>query len=68
INHAINWHETMSCMIAAGVDALIECVPGKCLYKMAKFIEGDFDVYYLHTLSSLLSSGRSCSHAPAFKR
>lgn len=68
INHAINWHETMSCMIAGGVDAFIECGPGKSLYKMAKFIEGDFDVYYLHTLSSLLSSGRICSHAPALKR
>lgn len=68
INHPINWHETMSCMISSGVDAFIECGPGKSLYKMAKFIEGDFDVYYLQTLNNLLSSGRICSHADALKR
>lgn len=67
INHAINWHETMSYMISLGVDAFIECGPGKSLYKMAKFIDGDFDVYYLHTLNNLLSSGRICSHADALK-
>jgi [acyl-carrier-protein] S-malonyltransferase len=67
INCAINWHETMSRMIAYGVDAFIECGPGKSLYKMAKFIDGDFDVYYLHTINNLLSSGRICSHADALK-
>lgn len=65
INHTINWHQTMARMIGSGVDAFIECGPGRSLYKMAKFIDGDFEVYYLHTLNGLLSSERICSHADA---
>ena len=65
INHPIDWHETMKRMIGLGVDSFIECGPGRSIYRMAKFIEGDFRVYYLHTLNDLLASGRVCLHADA---
>jgi [acyl-carrier-protein] S-malonyltransferase len=65
INRNINWLETMNRMIEAGVDAFIECGPGKSLYRMAKFIEGDFEVYHLQNIRLLLASGRTCSSARA---
>ncbi len=60
INRNINWLETMNFMIGAGVDAFVECGPGKSLYRMAKFIDGNFDVYNLNNLHDLLDSGRIC--------
>jgi [acyl-carrier-protein] S-malonyltransferase len=65
INHPIDWHETMVMMIGAGVDSFIECGPGRSLYRMAKFVDGNFTVYYLHILNDLLASKRVCSHADA---
>ncbi|HOT43729.1 MAG TPA: ACP S-malonyltransferase [Spirochaetota bacterium] len=65
INRNINWLETMSVMIDAGVDVFVECGPGRSLQRMAKFIDGDFDVYNLQNLRLLLSSDRVCSSARA---
>ncbi len=65
INRNINWHETMNCMIEAGVDAFVECGPGKSLNRMSKFIDGNFEVYHLQNIRLLLASGRVCSSVRA---
>jgi [acyl-carrier-protein] S-malonyltransferase len=65
INRNINWLDTMSVMIDAGVDVFVECGPGRSLQRMAKFIDGDFEVFHLQNLRSLLSSDRICSSARA---
>jgi [acyl-carrier-protein] S-malonyltransferase len=51
----INWLNTMTRMIDAGVSAFIECGPGKSLYKISRFIEGNYLVYTSHTLSNFIS-------------
>lgn len=66
INRNINWLETMSVLIDAGVDAFIECGPGRSLQRMAKFMDGDFEVYHMQNLRLLLSSERVCQSARAF--
>jgi [acyl-carrier-protein] S-malonyltransferase len=65
INRNINWLATMNRMIADGVDSFVECGPGRSLHRMAKFIDGDFEVYHLLNLQELLASGRVCSSARA---
>jgi [acyl-carrier-protein] S-malonyltransferase len=53
----INWLNTMTRMIEAGIDTFIECGPGKSLYKISKFIDGMFEVYTVHTLKNLIAAG-----------
>jgi [acyl-carrier-protein] S-malonyltransferase len=52
----INWLDTMTSMINSGVDTFIECGPGMSLYKMARFIEGEFSVYTADTIQELIGS------------
>lgn len=52
----INWLDTMTSLINSGVDTFIECGPGKSLYKMARFIEGEFTVYTASTIRELIGS------------
>jgi len=61
----INWLAAMERMVAARVDAFVECGPGKSLYRISQFIEGGFSVYHLAMLQELLASDRVCSHADA---
>ena len=61
----INWLAAMERMVAARVDAFVECGPGKSLYRISQFIEGGFSVYHLALLHELLASDRVCSHADA---
>lgn len=65
INCNISWLDTMDRMIGAGVDAFVECGPGKSLHRMAQFMEGDFTVYHLQNIKQLLESDRTCSAARA---
>jgi [acyl-carrier-protein] S-malonyltransferase len=52
----INWMNTMTGMIDAGVSTFIECGPGKSLYKISRFIEGSYEVYTAHTLNNYISA------------
>lgn len=44
LNHEINWMNTMEKMIGLKVTRFIECGAGISLYKIGKFIEGDFRI------------------------
>jgi [acyl-carrier-protein] S-malonyltransferase len=52
----INWLNTMARMIDSGVEMFIECGPGKSLYKMAQFMDGNFKVYPVTTIKDLIVS------------
>ncbi len=65
INRNINWLATMNRMVAAGVGAFVECGPGKSLHRMAKFIDGDYEMYHIQNLQDLLASDRVCQPARA---
>ena len=68
IHRNINWLNTMTRLIGAGVGAFIECGPGKSLYKMAKFIDGAFTVYPADALRELIRSDRVLTGVPATTR
>lgn len=61
----INWLNTMTRMIEAGVDTFIECGPGKSLYEISKFIDGMFEVYTAHTLKNLIVADMIPGQLPA---
>ncbi len=67
INRNINWLATMNRMISAGVDAFVESGPGKSLHRMATFIDGDYEVYYLQNLQDLLASDKVCRTARSIR-
>ena len=54
IYYPINWYASMTNMIAEGMSCFVECGAGNSLYKIARFIDGDFKVYPINRISKLL--------------
>ncbi len=54
LNSEINWLMTMQKMLELNVSRFVECGAGTNLYKIGKFIKGDFMVYPLGSLDRLL--------------
>ncbi|MFH1321472.1 MAG: hypothetical protein ABII90_12585 [Bacteroidota bacterium] len=55
LNTGINWLNTMLKMIDLNVNIFIECGAGKTLYKIGKFIEGDFKIYSINKLDEFIN-------------
>jgi malonyl CoA-acyl carrier protein transacylase len=55
LDSEINWYETMKRMIQLKMDVLIECGAGRSLYKIGRFIEGDFSIIPLNKLKKYLA-------------
>lgn len=56
INSSINWHKTICKMLDLNIKTFVECGAGKTLYKIAKFIDGDFKIYPINRLKKFLSN------------
>ncbi len=56
LDSEINWYRTMQTMIEMGIQTFIECGAGKSLYKMGKFIEGDFSIFSINKLPGYLNA------------
>jgi len=56
LDSEINWYLTMQTMIELGIQTFIECGAGKSLYKIGKFIEGDFSILPINKLPGYLNS------------
>lgn len=39
LTHRVRWHESMQCLIAEGVDTMVEVAPGKVLSNIIRFIK-----------------------------
>ena len=52
----INWMKTMQLMVDAGITRFVECGPGKSLTTMGRFIEGNFRIYNMSSISKLFGS------------
>lgn len=55
LDSEINWHLTMKAMIEQGIKTFIECGAGKSLYKIGKFIDGDFNIISMNKLATYLN-------------
>jgi len=51
--HGFDWYKTFLFLQKNGVDTFIECGAGESLYKIGKFIEGDFKIYNLKKIQQL---------------
>ena len=51
--HGFDWYKTFMFLQQNGVDTFIECGAGESLYKIGKFIEGDFKIYNLKKIQQL---------------
>lgn len=54
IHSKIHWYKTFCFMLDKDVKTFIECGAGKTLYKISRFIDGDFKVYPITKLSSII--------------
>jgi [acyl-carrier-protein] S-malonyltransferase len=54
VRHTQNWMNTFTAMVDQGSKNIIECGPGDSLTKIAKFISGDFKMYNLKKMESIL--------------
>ena len=54
INTEINWLKTMEKMLELNVGSFVECGAGTSLYKIGKFIKGDFKIYSVSSLDRFL--------------
>jgi [acyl-carrier-protein] S-malonyltransferase len=54
LDSEINWFKTMKTMLQLRIHSFIECGAGRSLYKIGKFIEGDFTIIPLNKLSGYL--------------
>lgn len=59
INTKVNWMKSMAGMINSGTTTFLECGAGKSLYKIGKFIEGDFKVYPISKLDKFIEFRKS---------
>jgi malonyl CoA-acyl carrier protein transacylase len=50
----LNWHSTMNKMISIGIKNYFECGLGKSLFKIARFIDGDFKIHTLKNIDNIL--------------
>jgi [acyl-carrier-protein] S-malonyltransferase len=46
----LNWMKTFTALITEGPSTIIECGPGKNLSRIARFIEGNFEMYSIATI------------------
>lgn len=51
--HGFDWYKTFMFLQQNGVDTFIECGAGESLYKIGKFIEGDFKIFNLKKIQQL---------------
>jgi len=51
--HGFDWYKTFLFLQKNGVDTFIECGAGESLYKIGKFIDGDFKIYNLKKIQQL---------------
>ena len=54
LNTQINWLKAMERMLELGVNRFVECGAGNSLYKIGKFIKGDFKIYNFNSWSHVL--------------
>ena len=54
IHSKINWYKTFRFMLDEDVTTFIECGAGKTLYKISRFIDGDFKVYPITKIQSIM--------------
>jgi [acyl-carrier-protein] S-malonyltransferase len=54
INTKINWMKTMEKMLELNISEFVECGAGISLYKIGKFIKGNFTIYPLTSIDKLL--------------
>jgi malonyl CoA-acyl carrier protein transacylase len=52
----INWMATMQVMLEKGITTFVECGTGETLYKIGKFIEGNFKIFTFKSLYKLIKS------------
>ncbi|UCG27310.1 MAG: ACP S-malonyltransferase [Bacteroidales bacterium] len=51
----INWYQTMLKLIHLGVGTFMECGAGKSLYKIGRFIEGEFKIVHINKLPAYIN-------------
>lgn len=56
LDSEINWYKSMQTMINLGIHTFIECGAGRSLYKIGKFIEGNFNIFPMNKLSGYLDN------------
>jgi len=59
LNSNIDWLETMEKMIGSGINQFIECGAGNSLFRIGKFIKGDFKIYTVNNLDKIISDSNS---------
>jgi len=47
----INWYKTMQKMLELGVNVFVECGMSKSLTQLAKFIDGEYEIFNINNLS-----------------
>ncbi len=53
IFHGFDWYQTFRFLLKNGVGTFVECGAGESLYRMGKFIEGDFEIYNLKKIHKI---------------
>ncbi|HNW89235.1 MAG TPA: hypothetical protein PKN48_06200 [Bacteroidales bacterium] len=53
IFHGFDWYQTFRFLLNNGVNTFVECGAGESLYRMGKFIEGDFEIYNLKKIHKI---------------
>ncbi|HNZ41910.1 MAG TPA: hypothetical protein PLI16_06850 [Bacteroidales bacterium] len=53
IFNGFHWHKTFLFLLDKGVDTFIECGAGDSLYRLGKFIEGDFNIVTLKKIHKI---------------
>ena len=53
-NH--NWFNTINKLINSGIKTFFECGPGKNLFKIGKFIDGDFKIHTIKNLEKIINN------------
>jgi [acyl-carrier-protein] S-malonyltransferase len=56
LDHHINWMETILTMNKKGIKNMVECGAGESLYKISKFICGDFKTYPVNKIEKFIKS------------
>jgi len=56
LNSNIDWLETMEKMIGFGVNQFVECGAGNSLFRIGKFIKGDFKIYTMNKLDKIIGA------------
>jgi len=59
LNSKIDWLKTMEKMIGLNIDQFIECGAGNSLFRIGKFIKGDFKIYTMNKLDKILDPAKS---------